>query len=276
MNKKDDLTGAIQRLREQRSDLPAQLPLWFENQRGTPNSFLRSALFAAVQGKDRAWFKNEVLASQKGITVTFTGQQLNQEDLTVWESLIHLVRERPLGAVYPLSAHSILQCAGLHTGNSQHKQLHDCLRRLTAGFVEIRQEGRAQYMGHLINSVLKKEISSHYEIEVNKTLIALYSAKQWTPIDVNQRQLLRNKPLALALHAHYSTHEAPYTYKLETLSAYIGSKNKDIYSFKQQLKKALQQLVDISFLSDFTLDGEMVTVNKRTTARLDRHGIRPR
>jgi hypothetical protein len=34
-------------------------------------------IFAAVQGKDRRFMKEEVLASQNGITVKFTGEQLN-------------------------------------------------------------------------------------------------------------------------------------------------------------------------------------------------------
>jgi len=34
-----------------------QLPLWPDNRRGTPNSFIRSALFSAIQGKDRAYLR---------------------------------------------------------------------------------------------------------------------------------------------------------------------------------------------------------------------------
>jgi hypothetical protein len=50
-----------------------QLPLWQEEKRGTPNSFIRSALFAAIQSKDRTFMKEQVLASQARITVKFTG-----------------------------------------------------------------------------------------------------------------------------------------------------------------------------------------------------------
>lgn len=64
-----------------------QLPFWAEQKRVTPNSFLRSSLFAAVQGKDRRFLKEEILASQNGIMVKFTGEQLNQSDLDVWETL---------------------------------------------------------------------------------------------------------------------------------------------------------------------------------------------
>ena len=67
-----------------------QLPLWPEPKRGTSNSFIRSALFAAIQGKDRVFMREATLTSQKGIVVKFTGEQLNQDDLSVWETLAHL------------------------------------------------------------------------------------------------------------------------------------------------------------------------------------------
>jgi hypothetical protein len=60
-----------------------QLPLWPEPTRGTPNSFLRGALFAAIQGKERQGLQRQVLASQKGSTIRFTGIQLDQSDLDV-------------------------------------------------------------------------------------------------------------------------------------------------------------------------------------------------
>ena len=51
-----------------------QLPLWRDDKRGAPNSFLRSALFAAIQSKDRADFKEATLFSQDGITIKYTGE----------------------------------------------------------------------------------------------------------------------------------------------------------------------------------------------------------
>ena len=56
------------------------LPECPDAKRGTPNGFLRSALFSAIQSKDRVWFKDAILASQDGVSVRFTGEQLNQED----------------------------------------------------------------------------------------------------------------------------------------------------------------------------------------------------
>jgi hypothetical protein len=70
----------------------AQLPLWPEPARGVPNDILRSALFAAIQGKGREYFKHKLLASYDGVQIRYTGEQLDQSDLDVWEQAIHLAR----------------------------------------------------------------------------------------------------------------------------------------------------------------------------------------
>ena len=72
-----------------------QLPLWPEATRGAPNAVLRGALFAAVH-KDRRYMDRELLAAQDGITVRFTGKQLDQADLDVWEQALHLARTQAL------------------------------------------------------------------------------------------------------------------------------------------------------------------------------------
>lgn len=266
MTSANDLIPTIDRLRERHSDKPVQLPLWFDNQRGTPNSFLRSALFPAIKSRDRQILEDEVLDSQKGVKVIFTGQQFNQEDLTVWEAVVHLVRQQPLGTIYQLSAHSILKNAGMHTGKSQHTQLFESLLRLTKATIHIVHEKYGQFAGHLINSVIDDR-TPHYRITVNKELMGLYSGNQWTPIDFEQRNLLKGKPLAQALHGFYSTHQDPYAVKLATLAAYVGSRSKDKHAFRQKVFKALKELVDIGFLDRFAIDNEHMVM-------VERHGIR--
>ena len=73
-----------------------QLPLWPAPKRGAPNAVLRGALFAAVH-KDRRYMDRELLAAQRGIAIRFTGKQLDQADLDVWEQALHLARTQALG-----------------------------------------------------------------------------------------------------------------------------------------------------------------------------------
>jgi hypothetical protein len=235
------------------------LPEWFDLERGTPNSFLRSALFAAVQGKDRRFLKGEVLSSSKDVTVKFTGEQLNQEDLTVWDTLVHLTRCNPLGAICRFSAHELLKSMNLNTGGDEHRRLHKSIIRLNGAVVEIIHH-RKRYFGTLIHSGVENEVTSHYEIKLNPQLIRLYGKNQWTAINWNQRVELRRKPLALALHGYFSSHNEPFPVKLETLQLYTGSRNASLRGFKRRVHEALTELVRVGFLLGFEIEGDLVKV----------------
>ena len=268
----DDKLARMKEVSRQREAAQViQLPLWPEPKRGTPNSFIRSALFAAIQSKDRVFLKEATLASQKGITVKFTGEQLNQEDLSVWETFAHLARQNPLGHLSEFTAHGLLKSLGMHTGLSQHKQLHSTIIRLTACAVEITHEGKT-YCGPLVKSGLKDELTSHYRIELNRELIRLFGENQWTALDWQQRQGLRGKHLAQALHAFYSSHRQPFPIKLDTLRSYVGSKNFQKAGFKVKLRAALDELVKIGFLSGYTIDGDIVSVDRSATSLLQNGG----
>jgi len=266
MTKADkSVTDIVERVREiatrHESSQAVQLPLWPEPKRGTPNSFIRSALFAAIQSKDRIFLKEAVLASQKGITVKFTGEQLNQEDLTVWETLAHLARQHPLGQTCEFTAHALLKSLGMHTGLSQHKQLHSTIIRLTACAVQITHDGKT-YFGPLVKSGLRDKLTCRYRIELNRELIWLFGENQWTALDWQQRQALRGKHLAQALHAFYSSHRQPFPVKLDTLRGYVGSKNQQRAGFKVKLRVALELLVEIGFLAGYQIVGDIVSVDR--------------
>lgn len=268
----EDKVGRLRDAARQREAMQViQLPLWPEPKRGTPNSFIRSALFAAIQSKDRVFLKEATLASQKGITVKFTGEQLNQEDLSVWETFAHLARQHPLGHLSEFTAHGLLKSLGMHTGLSQHKQLHSTIIRLTACAVEITHDGKT-YFGPLVKSGLKDELTSHYRIELNRELIRLFGENQWTALDWQQRQGLRGKHLAQALHAFYSSHRQPFPIKLDTLRSYVGSKNFQKAGFKVKLRAALDELVKIGFLSSYAVDGDTVSVDRSAASLLQNGG----
>ena len=245
----------------QESPQSIQLPLWYEAARGTPNSFLRSALFAAIQSKDRKFLKEAVLASSKDITVKFTGEQLNQEDLTVWETLVHLARKQPLGTMCNFTAYGLLKSLHLNTGNDEHKRLHSTIIRLTACAVEVTHEGRT-YFGSMIKSGVKDEMTKNYVIELNPQLIRLYGETRWTALHWETRLSLRRKPLAQALHGYYSTHAHPLPVKLATLRDYTGSRNEQAGDFKRKVRAALEELVKRGFISHFRFEKDLVHVRR--------------
>jgi TrfA protein len=173
-----------------------QLPLWPEPLRGTPNSFLRSALFAAIQGKTRRWMKKEFLGSLQGISVSFTGQQLDQSDLDVWEQAVHLARLEPLGHTCQFTGYAFLKALGRSVGKANYQWLHDAILRLVACAVEIRN-GPLVFTGSLLSSCERDETSGLYSLTLDPKTIRLYQPTDWTALDWEQRNVLRGKALAL-------------------------------------------------------------------------------
>ena len=241
-----------------------QFPLWPEPVRGMPNPALRSALFSAIQSKDRRFINGELIAALGGIELRFKGEQLNQEDLEVCAELFHLARLHPLGDTCHASAHGLLKALGRHTGCSEHLQLHRSIWRLQAHGVEIKA-GRYRYLGSLIMEGAKDDLTRHYLIKVNPKLAPLVIAG-WTGLDAEQRRSLRGKPLALWLHAFYASHAQPYPYKVETLRDLSGSRTANLKHFRQSLRRALNELQTAGAIAAWEIDGgDLVHAHKAPT-----------
>lgn len=250
-------------------DNMVQLPLWPEHARGVPNAALRGALFAAIQGKNRQALKRAELAAPKGMLIRFTGWQLDQSDLDVWEQSLHLSHYHPLGTRCDFTAYAFLKALGRRTGKSDHEWLKDVFARLAGAVVEITHDNKI-YFGALIKGGVRDEISGLYRIEINPTLANLYSAG-WTATDWEQRQALRGKPLALWLHGYYSTHADPYPVKVETLHQLCGSQTRHLKHFKVNFKNALDDLKAVGAITDYSFDGNLVSIERTPSASQQKH-----
>ena len=246
-----------------------QLPLWPEPTRGTPNSFLRSALFAAIQGKTRKPLKNELLGAQKGYTVKFTGWQLDQSDLDVWEHAVHLSRRHPLGNECTFKANAFLNAIGRSNGKKDYVWLHESITRLVACAVEIRC-GSKVFVGSLLHTCVRDEETGLYKLKLDNDTIKLYGAADWTNLEWQQREALKGKPLALWLHGYYASHAEAYPVKVETLMELSGSTNKEKRDFKRKLKAAFSDLEAIAGIKA-TFDGDLVAVEKKPSLAQAKH-----
>lgn len=262
--------------RQKRVHLPAatlqknvvHFPLWPEPTRGTPNVWLRGALFAAIQGKERRALKRELLAMVDGLEIRFTGWQLDQSDMDVWETIVHLSRLQAMGERVEFTAHAILKELKRDTGKSQYEWLKDVMARLYSAGVEI-TAGRFTYFGTLLKGA-RDELTGRYAVELESKLLTLYEAG-WTQIEWNVRYALRCKPLALWLHGWYCSHAKPYPLKLETLRKLSGSRNSQLASFRRQLCKAMDDLLDIDAVKAWELRGDVVHVTRSPTPTQRKH-----
>lgn len=245
-----------------------QLPLWPEPARGVPNSALRGSLFAAIQGKDRRALERKLLVVQQGIEIRFTGLQLDQADMDVWEQALHLARQHPLGTRCDFSAHAFLKALGRSTGKPMHEWLKGVFARLMGCGVEI-THNHMTYGGSLLE-FCRDEHTNRYRLEINPKIKALYDAG-FTQIDWQQRQRLRRKPLAQWLHGFLASHAEPYPLKAETLMQLSGSRNKQFAGFKRHLKAALNDLQIIGAITDYEFKDGLVTIYRTPSASQKRH-----
>jgi len=236
----------------------ADTPPYQKPVRGVPNSALRGALFSAIQGKNRRHLKREILASQNGIQIRFTGWQLDQSDLDVWEQAIYLARQHPLETQCEFTTHAFLKAIARNTGKTQHEWLKGVFARLAGAAVEI-THGNQTYFGALINGGTRDELTGRYVINLNPHLSKLYQAG-WTAINWEQRRQLQRKPLALWLQGFLASHAQPYPLRVERIMNWSGSKTKEACKFKQNLKKALDELRLVGAITNYTFDKNLLII----------------
>ena len=91
-----------------------------------------------LQGKDRRFIKDALLATVDGVEIRFTGEQLNQDDHDLLMQLIFMARATALGKWVTVSAYAILKALGRKVSGKQYRELRTDISRLAAGMVSIR------------------------------------------------------------------------------------------------------------------------------------------
>ena len=246
------------------------LPVWPAAKRGVPNAVLRGALFAAVHKDRRYMRRQELLATQDGVTIRYTGEQLDQADLDVWEQTLHLARTQALGTECHFTAHGFLKALGRQAGKSGRDWLKASLVRLAGAVVEI-TAGRRTYFGSLIEGGMRDEATGHYVVEINPKLAKFYGRSQWTQLDWGQRQQLRGKPLALWLHGFYASHAAPHPLSVAYLHKLSGSQTKRLRRFKESLAQALRDLEAAGAIRSFEIRDDLVHVQPVPSKSQQKH-----
>ena len=249
-----------------------RLPTWVETVRGVPNMALRSALFGAIRRGPRRYLQRELVAAIDGLQISYTGPRLDQGDLDVWESLLHLVRHQPMGEPCRVTAYALLKLMGKTDTGKNRDVLHTRITRLRATAVEIKS-GRLTYIGGLVDEAYKDE-AAHQEwvIVLNSKMRPLFAADQFTQVEWSVRRALAGHQLAQWLHGYYASHADPYPMKVETLHKLCGSENGAMYDFRRELREALDAVQAAGGIHSWTIDADdLVHVVPVRSAAQQRH-----
>lgn len=251
------------------------LPIWPDAVRAVPNGMLRSALFGAIRRGSRRYMERERIAALEGIEIFYTGQRLDQGDLDVWETILHLARLQGLGNECRVTAYQLLKAIGKADTGGNREVLHIRLMRLKATSVEFEQS-RYGYAGSLIDEVYRDKETREYIFRVNPKLRALFEPDQFTQIDWVVRRELDGKPLAQWLHGFYASHAKPYPVSVAKLRELCGSEAESLRHFREDLREALDAVVKAGMVKGQPFgyeirDGDVVHADKTPSRAQRRH-----
>jgi hypothetical protein len=251
-----------------------QLPLWPEPVRAVPNGFLRSALFGAIRKGRRRFVKGEYLAALDGIEIHYTGERLDQGDLDVYESVLHVARLQELGSRCRVTSYALLKLMGKSDSGKNRATLQTRIERLRANAIRMKQ-GRYTFIGGLVDEAYKDDETHEWVIVLNPKLRALYGADQFTQVQWAVRQALDGHQLAQWLHGFFSSHAQPYPMRMETLLKLSGSENDSPRSAQQKLRHALDAVAQASAAHgegfSYEIRGDLVHVEKKAQGAQRRH-----
>jgi hypothetical protein len=236
-----------------RADKIIPFPAFPTETRPIVNLLVRSALFAAIQGKDRRWLQDEIIFSSGNTIISFTGEQLNQDDHDVLMQLAVYAGGRPAGEYIPLPVHSLLKDLGRGTSGKEHKQAEAEIKRLKRGNLEVKA-GRYTYYGNLIDDAIKDDETGAWAYRLNENLRPLYEGYNYTLIDWERRKALKGKELARWLQLYLATHAEPFPVSVEFIRQSSGSKNTSLRDFRRKLKMALTDLQATVHIKGWRID----------------------
>ena len=272
--------NALERAKQKSAALIAErnkvvmLKPWSDDKRAAPNAVFRSALFPALNTKQRRrYVQNHKVYSVGGLDVIFTGQQFDQSDLDVYLEVLNFAKAVPLGQSVRFSAYAMLKALGRCTGKSDHIWLHSVLVRLRGGTVEM-VTGKGRYFGGLIEGGIRDDITKHYDVTINPNYAVMFGFGLWSSIDLDQRRALEQNSTAKALHAYYSTHAAPGLHRYDTLAQIAGLDGKNKTAVKNSLIRAHEELKRVGFLVSYDAKPNGIEVVINMTEGQQRHAIK--
>ena len=239
------------------------LPDWPENTRGIPNIYLRSALFGVITRGRRQAVKLIDIGTVKGVSIRYSGWQLDQGDLDVLAQLLHMYKyHRDISGRYiRFNARGFLRSIGRQPGKSGREWLKESIRRLKANALEITTEltlsygsETVTYAGSLIDEFYYNRQEQCYFLKINPKLASLFNTG-WTQIKWEQRLQLKID-LAKWLHGFYASHRDPFPVKVITLKHLCGSVSSRLSGFRGNLRTALDELVKVGSLESWKIDLE--------------------
>ena len=241
---------------------------WDDDRRGVPNPLIRSGLFTTRLSKTRFNYKAEKIASLSNIDILYTGEELRQDDFTVWMALTHKAREKPLGNHVYFTGYELIKDMAWRMHSESYAKLRASIARLKLTAIQITSKNeRSGYTGSLIRDYAfdsEDEIgNTRYMVRFEPAIANLFKFDETTLIEWSQRvQIGSRASLTLWLHMFLFTHSTPIPYSVSKFHEQCKSEEKTLRTFKVRLQRSLETLIEIGFLQSYAIIKDMVHVKR--------------
>jgi hypothetical protein len=267
-----------------------QLTLWADAVRAAPNEIVRSALFnARNRSRPREYLREQKVVIIGDGEITYTGEELRQDDETVWLQLIHLARENGLATAFQFTPYSFCKSVNWPINGQSFDRLAKCLARLQATSVlfnskRLEQEFALSMLPGYSAKRRKKADGGQWTVRMQGELVFLFSEFHYTRVEWAQRLALP-EGLATWMHAYYASHREPFPVRVETLATGAGlmpelvpgteldeeqaaQRRYRLREVKKLIVTALKKLKETGFLVDFQVTrAGLVEVRRATDPR---------
>ena len=216
------------------------LPKIFEDKRAIPNCFFFFSLFGMVRKGRRALVGDAPIFTMSQYDLTFTGYELDQNDLELWDTLMYLAKERNVENELRITLYDLCQQMRLTYNQERGRKLEERALRLKIGTVTIKNHLQT-FAGSLINNVyIDKDGDGRLVIEYNKKLAPLFT-EDYTFISADIRHLLGDNQLARWVYNFYESHKEPIPFSIDFIKKLCRSESES-KEFKRLLKNALEMV----------------------------------
>ncbi len=275
--KKTTASTALQKVKSTELTVEiSQLPLWPEVMRSLPNEILRSALFNARNRKNpRAMMRSEPVAVIGDGRISYRGEELRQDDETVWLQLVHLARQHVAGQLVEFTAYSFCKDIEWSINSKSYDRLRECLRRMQATGLDVYSKRLERGVSLSMIPFFEYEDSEtrkalpRWRVRIAPELVELFGDNYFTRIEWAQRLQLPDG-LATWLHGYLATHKVPHPIKIETIARGAGLTESDKPELRRLVKRALTNLVTCGFLVEFKIQDDLVTVKRMGNSSSER------
>lgn len=224
------------------------------------NLIFRSALFnARNKNKKREYLDSVQIPLIGEGSIIYTGEELRQDDETVWLKILHSALENAPTDHVTFSGYSILKETDWPTTSFYYKKLEEIISCLAATNITIESNLPGNSISCSLIGKYEKFQNSKWNVWIENEILNLFKGNQYTSAEWKQRITL---PVGMStwLHSYLLQQKESVTVSIDLLATEAGLTAKRKENVKEIIKEALQNLVGVGFLESWTIENNMLRV----------------